>query len=112
MTTKRFAIAVSPVWRPFLFGLGVTPKQSFIEIGEEDVHVCFGRSEYHFPLEAVEEVSLGTSPLWAGVGARTNYCSRLSKSGPTILRSLTRAFDSAPGASLQRCGVTKHSKPA
>jgi hypothetical protein len=73
MTTKRFAMAVSPIWRPFLLGLGVTPKQSFIEIGEEDVHVHFGRLEYYFPLEAVEEVSLATWPLWAGVGPRTNF---------------------------------------
>lgn len=72
-TTKRFALAISPVWRPALLVLGVTPKRSFIEIGEEDIHVCFGRLEYYFPLEAVEDVTLSTWPLWAGIGARTNF---------------------------------------
>lgn len=72
-TTKRFALAISPVWRPALLVLGVTPKRSYIEIGEEDAHVCFGRLEYYFPLEAVENVALSNWPLWAGIGARTNF---------------------------------------
>jgi hypothetical protein len=72
-TTKRFALAISPVWRPALFILGVTPKQSFVELGEEDIHVRFGRFEYYFPLEAVEDVQLSNWPLWAGIGARTNF---------------------------------------
>lgn len=73
MSTKRFAIAISPVWRPFLLALGVTPKRSFVEIGHEDIHVCFGRLQYYFPLEAVEDASLGKWPVWAGIGARTNF---------------------------------------
>lgn len=72
-TTKRFDLAISPVWRPVLLVLGVTPKQSFVELGEEDIHVRFGRFEYHFPLEAVEDVKLSSWPLWAGIGARTNF---------------------------------------
>jgi hypothetical protein len=72
-TTKCFALAISPVWRPALFVLGVTPKRSFIEIGEEDLHVCFGRLEYCFPLKAAEDVTLSRWPLWAGIGARTNF---------------------------------------
>jgi len=72
-TTKRFELAISPVWRPALLVLGVTPKRSYIEIVEENVHVCFGRLEYDFPLEAVEDVRLSRWPLWAGVGARTNF---------------------------------------
>jgi hypothetical protein len=72
-TAKRFALAISPVWRPALLLFGVTPKRSFIEIGEEDLHVCFGRLEYHFPLEAAEDVTLSRWPLWAGIGARTNF---------------------------------------
>lgn len=73
MTTKRFALAISPVWRPALLVLGVTPKRSYIEIGEEEAHVCFGRLEYHFPLNAVEDVRLSNWPLWAGIGVRTNF---------------------------------------
>ena len=72
-TAKRFELAISPVWRPALLVLGVTPKRSYIEIGEEDVHVCFGRLEYYFPIEAVEDIRLSNWPLWAGVGARTNF---------------------------------------
>jgi hypothetical protein len=72
-TTKRFAMAISPVWRPGLLVLGVTPKRSFIEVTEDDVYVCYGRLEYHFPREAVEDVQLSHWPLWAGIGARTNF---------------------------------------
>jgi hypothetical protein len=72
-TTKRFAMAISPIWRPALVVLGVTPNRSFIEIDEDDFHVCFGRLEYYFPLEAVEDVKFTNWPLWAGVGARTNF---------------------------------------
>ena len=72
-TTRRFEMAISPVWRPALLVLGVTPKRSFIEIGEEDFHVSFGRLQYHFPMETVEDVRLSTWPLWAGIGARTNF---------------------------------------
>ena len=72
-TTKRFALAISPLWRPALFLVGVTPKRSFIEIGEEDLQVSFGGLEYHFPLDAVEDVTLSRWPLWAGIGARTNF---------------------------------------
>ena len=73
ITNKRFALAISPLWRPALLVFGVTPKRSFIEIGEEDLQVSFGRLEYHFPLEAVEDVKLANWPLWAGIGARTNF---------------------------------------
>src|SRR6202162_4642963 len=72
-TAKRFALAISPVWRPALLLLGVTSKRSFIEIGDEDLHVCFGRLEYYFPLDATEDVTLSRWPLWAGIGARTNF---------------------------------------
>ena len=72
-TPKRFALAISPVWRPALFALGVTPKRSFAEIAGEDLHVCFGRLEYYFPLEAIDDVTPSHWPLWAGVGARTNF---------------------------------------
>jgi hypothetical protein len=73
ITNKRFALSISPLWRPALLVFGVTPKRSFIEIGGEDLHVCFGRLEYHFPLEAVEDVTPSRWPLWAGIGARTNF---------------------------------------
>ena len=73
MSNKRFAMAVSPVWRPALLVMGVTPKRSFVEIGDEDLHVSFGRFEYQFPIEAIEEVAISKWPVWAGVGARTNF---------------------------------------
>jgi len=72
-TTKRFALAISPVWRPALLVLGVTAKRFFIEVGEEGFRVSFGRLDYYFPMEAVEGIRLANWPLWAGIGARTNF---------------------------------------
>lgn len=71
--TKRFAMAISPVWRPALLAMGVTPKRSFVELGDETLHLSFGRFEYEFPFEAIEEVTMSSWPLWAGVGIRTNF---------------------------------------
>ncbi len=73
MTTKFFPIAVSPVWRPFLLPLGVTANRSFAEIADGDLHVCFGRFDYYFPLDDVEEATLARWPIWAGVGPRTDF---------------------------------------
>ena len=73
MSSKHFPIAISPVWRPFLLPLGVTAKRSYAEIVDGDLHVCFGRFDYYFPLDAIEDATFGRWPLWAGVGVRTNF---------------------------------------
>jgi hypothetical protein len=70
---KHFPFALSPVWRPFLLPIRATEKRSFIEIDSEELHVAFGLFDYHFPLDAVEDVKLSSWPLWAGIGARTNF---------------------------------------
>jgi hypothetical protein len=72
-TTKRFDFAISPVWRPGLLLIGVTPKRSFIEVDDEELHVSFGPLKYHFPLDAIQDAALSHWPLWAGIGARTNF---------------------------------------
>jgi hypothetical protein len=73
MPTKLFPIAISPLWRGLLLPLGVTPKRSFVEVADGDVHIRFGWFDYHFPLEAVERATLARWPIWAGVGVRTNF---------------------------------------
>ena len=73
MSTKHFPIAISPLWRPLLLPLGVSAKRSYAEISEGELHVCFGPFDYYFPLDAVEDATLARWPLWAGVGARTNF---------------------------------------
>src|SRR5689334_18136641 len=83
-TTKRFAVAISPVWRPALLVMGVTPKRSYVEVDEEDMHVSFGRLEYYFPLEAVEDIRLSNWPLWAGIGARTNFRGKVGLVGTYV----------------------------
>jgi hypothetical protein len=66
-------MAVSPVWRPALLATGVTPKRAFVEIGDQGLHVSFGRFTYEFPFEAIKEVEVSKWPVWAGVGLRTNF---------------------------------------
>lgn len=70
----KFPMALSPVWRPMLWPIGVTEQSAFAELSGESFDVRFGRFfDYHFPLEEVEKVTLGRWPVWAGVGARTNF---------------------------------------
>jgi hypothetical protein len=70
----KFPMALSPVWRPLLWPIGVTGEMAFAEVSEGDFHVRFGRFfDYHFPIEEVDEVAVGRWPVWAGVGARTNF---------------------------------------
>jgi len=73
MPNKQFAMAISPIWRPALLGMGVTPSRSFVEVGDEDLNVSFGPFQYKFPIEAIEEAAISQWPVWAGVGARTNF---------------------------------------
>jgi hypothetical protein len=70
---KRFPFALSPVWRPLLVPIRATEKRSFLEVDADELHVTFGVFNYHFPLDEVEDVKLSAWPLWAGVGARTNF---------------------------------------
>jgi len=70
----KFPMALSPVWRPLLWPIGVTEGSAFAEVNEDDFHVRFGRFfDYHFPVEEVEKVTFGHWPVWAGVGPRTNF---------------------------------------
>lgn len=70
----KFEMGLSPVWRPFLWPIGVTADTAYTEVSNEDFHVRFGRFfDYHFPVEEVEKVAISHWPLWAGVGARTNF---------------------------------------
>jgi hypothetical protein len=70
---KRFEFALSPLWRPLLFPIRATEERSVIELDTDELHVSFGVFDYHFPLDAVEDVKLSDWPIWAGVGARTNF---------------------------------------
>jgi len=75
MTAKiqHFGFAISPVWRPALLPLGVTANRAYMEVGAEDLHVRFGFFDYHFALDEIEDAVVSRWPVWAGVGARTNF---------------------------------------
>lgn len=68
---KRYPVLISPLWRLMLRPFGATPERCFVEVGDEVLHVSFGRAfDGTFPLDTVEGASLAHWPLWAGVGPR------------------------------------------
>ena len=70
----RFPILISPLWRPLLLPLGGTPKRSFAELEDGQLHVRFGwLFDQRFPLSDVEGASPSHWPVWAGIGWRTNF---------------------------------------
>jgi hypothetical protein len=66
-------MALSPVWKPLLFPIRVSDERSTVSVDSDDVHVTFGMFDYHFPVDAVESARLANWPLWAGIGARTDF---------------------------------------
>lgn len=67
---ERFPILVSPLWRYPLRVFGVTEETAFAEVDGAKLHVRFGRFDYEFPLDMVEEVRPAAWPVWAGIGPR------------------------------------------
>lgn len=68
---KRYPVLISPLWRLMLRPFGATPERCFVEVGDEELRVSFGRAfDGTFPLDTVEGASLAHWPLWAGVGPR------------------------------------------
>ncbi|MBI2913511.1 MAG: hypothetical protein HYY03_06285 [Chloroflexi bacterium] len=71
---QRFAILISPLWKPLLWPFGATADRAFADIDEQELHVRFGRLfDHHLPLDQVEGVDSTHWPLWAGIGWRTNF---------------------------------------
>ena len=70
----RFAILMSPLWRPLLLPFGGTPERSYAEIEDGELRVRFGwLFDQRFPLSAVEGASPSHWSVWAGIGWRTNF---------------------------------------
>lgn len=68
---KRYPVLISPLWRLMLRPFGATPERCFVEVGDEELRVSFGRAFYGtFPLDNVEGASLTDWPVWAGIGPR------------------------------------------
>lgn len=70
----RFPILISPLWRLLLLPFGGTPRRSFAEVEDGQLHVRFGwLFDHRFPLADVEAASPSHWPVWAGVGWRTSF---------------------------------------
>jgi len=71
---KRFPVLIRGRWWPLLMPFGVTQERAFVQVGEQELRVCFGPLfDYRFPLEAVEKAAPARWPFWAGIGPRVDF---------------------------------------
>ncbi|MFQ5471557.1 MAG: hypothetical protein ACE5FA_01555 [Dehalococcoidia bacterium] len=69
----RFQIRVDPVWRPFVLIGGATRENSYVEVTDEGITVCFGLLfKRTIPFDDVKDVFARSWPLWYGIGWRSN----------------------------------------
>lgn len=67
----RFPILVNSAMRVVLSPLGVSPETAYVELREDELHVCLGRLfDERYPLAAVAEVGHAEHPWWGGLGVR------------------------------------------
>jgi len=69
----RFQIKVDRVWRPFVLLGGATPDNSYVEVTDDGITVCFGLLfKRTIPFGEVKEMFARSWPLWYGIGWRSN----------------------------------------
>ncbi len=69
----RFQIRVDPVWRPFVLIGGATRENSYVEVTDDGITVCFGLLfKRTIPRGDVKDVFVRSWPLWYGIGWRSN----------------------------------------
>jgi hypothetical protein len=69
----HFPILVSPIWRPLLLFVGVSPERAYAEIDEGMLHIRFGIFRHEFPLSEIESAGKEDWPYWGGIGWRANW---------------------------------------
>jgi len=69
----RFQIRVDPVWRPFMLIGGATRENSYAEVTDDGITVCFGLLfKRTIPFGDVKEVFARSWPFLYGIGWRSN----------------------------------------
>ena len=69
----RFQIRVDPVWRPFMLIGGATRENSYAEVTDDGITVCFGLLfKRAIPFGDVKEVFARSWPFLYGIGWRSN----------------------------------------
>lgn len=77
MTPRRFAFLRDPRFAVLLRGIGVTPDNCWVEVGDEAVEVRFGRLVLRTPLANVADVSVSGPYRWfKAVGIRASLADR------------------------------------
>ena len=76
--TTRYPIRIGARSRLFLrIAFGVTPERAFAEIGEDDVHVRFGRFAFTAPVAGVTRWRIEGPWAWiTAIGVRMNVLKR------------------------------------
>ena len=70
----RFAVLISPLWRPLLLPFGATSSRAYAEVADGQLRVRLGwLFDQRFPLDEIEAASPSHWPVWAGIGWRTNF---------------------------------------
>jgi hypothetical protein len=69
----RFPILISPIWRPLLLVLGVSPERAYVDIDEGLLRVRFGVLNHEIPLSQIESAAKADWPLWGGIGWRATW---------------------------------------
>ncbi|MCH8815514.1 MAG: hypothetical protein IH957_10560 [Chloroflexi bacterium] len=69
----RFQIRTDPFWRPFVLIGGATRDNSYVEVTDEGITLCFGLLfKRTIPRGDVKDVFVRSWPLWYGIGWRSN----------------------------------------
>ncbi|MDO8616640.1 MAG: hypothetical protein Q7T33_13045 [Dehalococcoidia bacterium] len=69
----RFPVHIDSWWRPLLLAGGATPRNSYVELTDDQVLFRFGLLfRRSVPMADVEGAVIRAWPLWYGVGWRTN----------------------------------------
>lgn len=66
----RYAIKISPVWKPLFTVFGFSQKSSYIELDNGSLHFNFGTASETVPIEQVADVVHASWPFFYGLGAK------------------------------------------
>ena len=82
MSTQRFLIKRSPVWRPLLALFSGVESNSYVEIEEGQLRARFGwLFDERFSLEDVVDVRRRGWPMLLGIGWRTDFRGHVGLTG-------------------------------
>ncbi len=82
MSTQRFVINRSPIWRPLLALFSGVESKSYVEIEEGQIRARFGwLFDERFSMEDVVDVRRRRWPLLFGLGWRTDFRGHVGLTG-------------------------------